>query len=58
MIDIHVGKFAKEFTISQFTSRNGIDLFSDVNRIRGENVLYIRVPKNVEVEGEVQFVTE
>ncbi|MBZ5750787.1 hypothetical protein [Metabacillus rhizolycopersici] len=58
MIDIHVGKFAKEFTISQFTSRNGIDLFSDVNRIGGENVLYIRVPKNVEVEGAVQFVTE
>lgn len=58
VIDIDVGKFAKEFTISQFTSRNGIDLFSDENRIRGENVLYIRVPKNVEVEGEVQFVTE
>lgn len=58
VIDMHVGKFAKEFTISQFTSQNGIDLFSDVNHIHGANVLYIRVPKNVEVEGEVQFVTE
>jgi hypothetical protein len=58
MIDIHVGKFAKEFTISQFTSQNSMDLFSDVNQIDGTNVLYIRVPKNVEVEGEVQFVTE
>jgi hypothetical protein len=58
MIDIHVGKFAKEFTISQFTSENGLDLFSDRNHIDGTNVLYIRVPKNVEVEGEVQFVME
>lgn len=58
MIDINVGQFAKEFTISQFTSQNGMDLFSDVNQIDGTNVLYIRVPKNVEVEGEVQFVTE
>lgn len=58
VIDIEVGKFAKEFTISQFTSRNGIALFSDANRIRGENVLYIRVPKSVEVEGAVQFVWE
>jgi hypothetical protein len=58
VIDMHVGKFAKEFTISQFTSQNGLNLFSDVNHIGGTTVLYIRVPKSVEVEGEVQFVME
>ncbi|MGM0876246.1 MAG: hypothetical protein ACQEWV_16115 [Bacillota bacterium] len=58
-IEFHVGKFDKEFTITQFTEEWSIeDPFSNEEDIWGENVLYIRVPKDVEVNGEVQFVTE
>ncbi|OAS83984.1 MULTISPECIES: hypothetical protein [Metabacillus] len=58
-VDIHFGKFDKEFTITQFTEEKGIeDSFIDEDHIWGENVLYIRVPKDVNVEGDFQFVTQ
>jgi hypothetical protein len=58
-VDIHFGKFDKEFTISQFTEEKGIDdSFIDEDHIWAENVLYIRVPKDIDVEGDFQFVTQ
>jgi energy-coupling factor transporter transmembrane protein EcfT len=58
-VDIHLGKFAKEFTISQFTEEKGIEAsFIDEDHIWAENVLYIRVPKDIEIEGDFQFVTQ
>jgi heme/copper-type cytochrome/quinol oxidase subunit 2 len=58
-VDIHFGKFDKEFTISQFTEQKGIeDSFIGEDHIWAENVLYIRVPKDIDVEGDFQFVTQ
>jgi hypothetical protein len=51
----------KEFTITQFNGekRNDpFDPFVDETDVWGENVIYIQVPKDIEIEGNVQFVTE
>jgi hypothetical protein len=60
-IDIQVGKMDKEFTITQFNGerrKDPFDPFADENDVWGENVIYIQVPKDIEVDGSVQFVTE
>jgi uncharacterized protein (UPF0333 family) len=61
-VDIKVGKFNHEFTITQFAenrnSKDPFDPFEDEYDVFGENVIYIQVPKDVEVRGDVQFVTE
>ncbi|MBO1512916.1 hypothetical protein [Metabacillus bambusae] len=58
-VEIHFGKFDKEFTISQFTEEKGLeDSFIDEDHIWAENVLYIRVPKDMDVNGDFKFVTQ
>ncbi|WP_374723394.1 hypothetical protein [Calidifontibacillus erzurumensis] len=55
-------KFTKEFTINQFTSPQYTDehIFSSINHISGQHVLYMQVPESVEiVEGKgvyLQFI--
>ncbi|HHY73223.1 MAG TPA: hypothetical protein GX497_08350 [Bacillus bacterium] len=60
--ELKLAKFTKEFTISQFTDDQFVNerIFGDVNHVRGQNVLYLRVPASLEVvEGNgayLQFV--
>ncbi|WP_226670052.1 hypothetical protein [Metabacillus litoralis] len=49
-LDIQVGKFAKEFTITQFTGEAGLfDTMNDDLDARGESVIYVKVPKDVKI---------
>jgi|GEM_PF-7128061 len=54
--DIRIGMFDKEFTISQFTSDNGVELFDDSHHVWGEHVLFLRIPKGVEVIDKYEYV--
>ncbi|WP_078435613.1 hypothetical protein [Metabacillus halosaccharovorans] len=54
--DIKIGMFDKEFTISQFTSDQGLELFSDSHHVWGEHVLFLRIPKNVKIIDEFDYV--
>lgn len=59
--DINIGMFDKEFTISQFTSDEGFELFDDSHHVWGEHVLFLRIPKDLELVDKydyVQYVTE
>lgn len=50
LLDITVGKFAKEFTITQFTGEGGLfDTMNNELDARGESVIYVKVPKNVKI---------
>ncbi|WP_216772142.1 hypothetical protein, partial [Metabacillus halosaccharovorans] len=54
--DIKIGMFDKEFTISQFTSDQGLELFSDSHHVWGEHVLFLRIPKDVEIIDDFDYV--
>lgn len=58
-IDIQIGQFNNEFTITQITEGWSMDdPFYHDDDVWSETVLYIRVPKDVEIKGEVEFVTQ
>ncbi|MFE8702961.1 hypothetical protein ACFYKX_20340 [Cytobacillus sp. FJAT-54145] len=48
-VELNLGKFTNEFTTKQFTGEN----FYDVARVLGRDILYIRVPKDIQLSGDI-----
>lgn len=57
-IHIKVAGLNKEFTITQFTGEDGYYSNIPFTGIVGTEVFYLRIPKDVEVEGDIWFVKE
>lgn len=51
--ELKLARFTKEFTINQFTKKQFANdderFFGGSNHVRGQNVLYVRVPESIEV---------
>jgi hypothetical protein len=56
--ELKYAMFDKEFTISQFTSEPNKSVRYGGNAVMGNQILYLRIPKDLEVLGDIQFVNE
>lgn len=53
-VELSLGKFMNEFTIKQFTGED----FYDVDRVLGRDLLFIRVPKDMQLSGSINELIE
>jgi hypothetical protein len=53
--EVKLAKFSKEFTITQFTGRKWME---EPHHTWGGSILYLRVPMDIKINGNIQFVGE